>query len=33
MAKDYVPVMISTMEDPQNQDHKAVRREIIESLG
>jgi len=33
MAKDYVPVMISTMEDPQNQDHKVVRREIIESLG
>src|SRR6266853_1336960 len=33
MAKDYVPVMISTLEDPQNQDHKVVRREIIESLG
>jgi|GEM_PF-1060242 len=33
MARDYVPVMITTLEDPQNQEHKAVRLEIIESLG
>ena len=33
LARDYVPVMVSTLEDPQNQDHKAVRRELIESLG
>ena len=33
MAKTYVPVMITTLEDPQNSDHKAVRKEIIMSLG
>ena len=33
MAKAYVPVMITTLEDPQNADHKAVRKEIVMSLG
>src|SRR3954466_344978 len=33
MAKDYVPVMIMTLEDPQNVEHKAVRKEIVMSLG
>jgi HEAT repeat protein len=33
MAKDYVPVMITTLEDPQNMEHKAVRKEIVMSLG
>jgi HEAT repeat protein len=33
MAKAYVPVMITTLEDPQNQDYKAVRKEIVMSLG
>jgi HEAT repeat protein len=32
-AKDYVPAMIMTLEDPQNRDHKPVRMEIIRSLG
>ena len=33
MAKDYVPVMITTLEDPQNMEHKTVRKEIVMSLG
>ena len=33
MAKTYVPVMITTLEDPQNADHKIVRKEIVMSLG
>jgi len=33
LAKAYVPVMITTLEDPQNLDHKAVRKEIVMSLG
>jgi HEAT repeat protein len=33
MAKEYVPVMITTLEDPQNMEHKAVRKEIVMSLG
>lgn len=33
MAKDAVPVMITTLEDPQNKEHKDVRLEIVESLG
>lgn len=32
-AKSYLPAMIKTLEDPQNRDHKAVRTEIIRSLG
>jgi HEAT repeat protein len=33
MAKEYVPVMIMTLEDPQNAEHKSVRKEIVMSLG
>ena len=33
MAKEYVPVMITTLEDPQNVEHKTVRKEIVMSLG
>ena len=33
MAKEYVPVMITTLEDPQNMEHKTVRKEIVMSLG
>jgi HEAT repeat protein len=33
MAKDRVAVMISTLENPQNQEHPEVRLEIAESLG
>jgi len=33
MAKAYVPDMITTLEDPQNMDHKGVRKEIVMSLG
>ena len=32
-AKDYVPAMVTTLEDPQNRDHKSVRIEIVRSLG
>lgn len=32
-ARDRVAVMISTLESPQNRDHRDVRLEIIESLG
>ncbi len=32
-AKDRVAVMISTLENPQNQEHPDVRVEIVESLG
>jgi HEAT repeat protein len=32
-AKDRVAVMISTLENPQNQEHPEVRVEIVESLG
>jgi len=33
MAKGYVPDMVMTLEDPQNQEHKSVRKEIVMSLG
>ena len=33
MAKAYVPVMVMTLEDPQNMEHKTVRKEIVMSLG
>jgi HEAT repeat protein len=33
LAKDYVPVMLSTLGEPQNQEYRSVRLEIIESLG
>ena len=33
MAKEYVPVMVMTLEDPQNLEHKTVRKEIVMSLG
>jgi HEAT repeat protein len=33
MAKDYIPVMVATLEDPQNIEHKSVRKEIVMSLG
>jgi HEAT repeat protein len=33
MAKAYVPVMVMTLEDPQNLEHKTVRKEIVMSLG
>jgi HEAT repeat protein len=33
MAKDRVAVLISTLENPQNQEHPEVRVEIVESLG
>ena len=32
-GKSYVPVMITTLEDPQNLEHKTVRKEIVMSLG
>ncbi len=32
-AKDRVAVMISTLQNPQNQEHPEVRLEIVESLG
>jgi HEAT repeat protein len=32
-AKDRMAVMISTLENPQNQEHPEVRVEIVESLG
>jgi HEAT repeat protein len=32
-ARDRVAVMISTLESPQNRDHRDVRLEIVESLG
>jgi len=32
-AKDRVAVLISTLENPQNQEHPEVRAEIVESLG
>ena len=32
-AKDRISVMISTLENPQNQEHPEVRVEIVESLG
>jgi HEAT repeat protein len=33
LAKDYVPVMITALEDPQYREYKSVRLEIVESLG
>lgn len=33
MTKDMVPVMIATLEDPQNKEHNAVRLEIVKSFG
>lgn len=32
-AKDQVPVLLTTLEDPQNREHKAVRIEIVRTLG
>lgn len=32
-AKDQVPVLIATLENPQNREHQSVRLEIAESLG
>jgi HEAT repeat protein len=32
-AKDQVPVMVAALEDPQNREHRAVRVEIVRSLG
>jgi HEAT repeat protein len=32
-ARDHVPVLIATLENPQNQEHPEVRVEIVESLG
>lgn len=32
-AKDRVAILISTLENPQNQEHPEVRVEIVESLG
>jgi len=32
-AKDRVAVLVSTLENPQNQEHPEVRLEIVESLG
>ncbi|HET9130822.1 MAG TPA: HEAT repeat domain-containing protein, partial [Terriglobia bacterium] len=33
MSKENVQVMIMTLEDPQNAEHKGVRKEIVMSLG
>lgn len=33
MAKDQVPTMIATLEDPRNREHSKVRVDIIHSLG
>jgi HEAT repeat protein len=32
-AKDYVPAIVTALEDPQNRDHRMVRVEAIQSLG
>src|SRR5215813_14769088 len=32
-AKDQIPVMIATFEDPQNREHRTVRSEIVHTLG
>ncbi len=32
-AKDQVPTLIATLEDPKNREHEEVRLEIIETLG
>jgi HEAT repeat protein len=33
MAKDQVPTMIATLEDPKNREHSKVRVDIVHSLG
>lgn len=32
-ARDQVPAMITALEDPQNREHRAVRAEIVRTLG
>jgi len=32
-ATDQVPVLLTTLEDPQNREHKTVRMEIVRTLG
>jgi len=32
-ARDRVAILVATLENPQNQEHPEVRREIVESLG
>jgi len=32
-AKDQIPTMIATLEDPQNREHRTVRSEIVHTLG
>ncbi len=32
-AKDQIPAMIAALDDPQNREHRAVRAEIIHTLG
>jgi HEAT repeat protein len=32
-ARDQVPVLITTFEDPQNREHRSVRVEIVRTLG
>jgi HEAT repeat protein len=32
-AKDQIPAMTATLEDPQNREHRAVRAEIVHTLG
>jgi HEAT repeat protein len=32
-AKDQIPAMIATLEDPQNREHRTVRTEIVHTLG
>jgi HEAT repeat protein len=32
-AKDQIPAMVAALEDPQNREHRAVRAEIVHTLG
>jgi HEAT repeat protein len=32
-AKDQIPAMIAALDDPQNREHRAVRAEIVHTLG
>jgi HEAT repeat protein len=32
-AKDQIPAMIATLEDPKNREHRTVRSEIVHTLG
>ncbi len=32
-AKDQIPAMIASLEDPQNREHRTVRAEIVHTLG